>query len=226
MRHRPGSSAEALGSKRSGWRLPLSMEATILNHQTFLVKIKRQTDHESEVTELSKLVMQRRLSLSLMTSHLDHVLILLLLIFSALRFPSVEGIPSICWSRYFVIAGWRLQAVSASPVRRVDCVLKYLRLLRSWMRVEGARILPRATTPTAAPNGCLSNKYENKLPAHLAQSVLMDGMAAIPAPSFPSWPCEAFCKQLLLMVPLMWVWNICVRKCPRAHLVLWHVRSE
>ena len=71
------------------------------------------------------------------------------------------------------------------------------------MRVEGARILPRATTPTAAHNECLSDKYENKLPAHLAQSVLMAEMAAMPAPLFPPWPCETFCKQLLLIVPLM-----------------------
>ena len=69
--------------------------------------------------------------------------------------------------------------------------------LISWMRVEGARILPRATTPTAANNECFSDKYENQFPAHLAQSILMAGMAAISAPSFPPWPCETFCKQLL-----------------------------
>ena len=63
--------------------------------------------------------------------------------------------PNICRSWYFVIAGWLLQAASASPVRRVDCVLTYLQLERSWMRVEGARILPRATTLTAATNECL-----------------------------------------------------------------------
>ena len=73
------------------------------------------------------------------------------------------------------------------------------------MRVEGARILPRATTPTAATNECLSEKYENKLPAHLVQSILMAGMAAMPAPSFPPWPCKTFCKQLLLMAPFMWI---------------------
>ena len=76
------------------------------------------------------------------------------------------------------------------------------------MRVEGA------TTPTAAPNECLSNKYENKFPSHLAQSVLVAGMAAMPAPSFPPWPCETFCKQLLLIVPLMWMWN---KTCEEMH---------
>ena len=38
--------------------------------------------------------------------------------------------PSVFRSWYFVIPGWRLQAVSASPVRRVDFVLKYLQLLK------------------------------------------------------------------------------------------------
>ena len=85
------------------------------------------------------------------------------------------------------------------------------------MRVKGARIQPRPTTPTAGTNECLSDKYENMLPAHLAQSILMAGMAAMPAPSFPPWPCEMFCKQLLLMVPLMWIRNTHLRKCTRAH---------
>ena len=63
------------------------------------------------------------------------------------------------------------------------------------MRDAGARILPRAATPTAAASECLSDKYENQLPAHLAQSTLMAGMAATPAPSFPLWPCEMFCSH-------------------------------
>ena len=49
-----------------------------------------------------------------------------------------------------------------------------------------------AASPTAAANDCHSDKYENKLPAHLAQSILMAGLAAMPAPSFPAWPYGAF----------------------------------
>ena len=91
------------------------------------------------------------------------------------------------------------------------------------MRVAGAGVLPRAATLTPAANECLSDRSEKKtrLPAHLAQSIVMAGMAAKPAPSFQLWPWEMFCKPPLLMMSLimtlslMWVWNTCVRKCTR-----------
>ena len=53
------------------------------------VKRKRQTDHENEISTVFSywVIMQRWMSLSLMTSHLDHVIFQLFLIF---RFPSAN----------------------------------------------------------------------------------------------------------------------------------------
>ena len=86
--HTTAFSAKPLSSKRNSWRLALLREATILNYNTLFWR-KRHTIHESEISTvfLYRLTTQWQISLSLTTSHSDHVISV---IPDFLRFPLAE----------------------------------------------------------------------------------------------------------------------------------------